>query len=226
MVNLAARWGKNEPNEAIWQSNFEFPTSIATRIRDKTQWIQVDSYFNLYFDKYGADKDYYSQSKRVFYESLLKHGEYIDPIQVIAPHLVGPHESQNRIFRVVTSALAKNESYPLGSGKQYLPFLHISDTVNQLLNVVTNSSFGDSKRVHLRISGQMTVHELVFQSHKRFNRSLTLAKFGEIPEPEAEFYEPVEMFQDHSLFPPPKIDLGQILDEQYQERLDERVPEN
>lgn len=220
IVNLAAVWGAKVSEGEIWEAGYTFPAKVLGIVREsksKVQWIQVDSYYNLYFDLYGVDKDHYSRTKRIFFELLKEKSFGEAPIQVIAPHLVGPSEPPNRFFRVLSDGIFKNTPYSLGSAGKYLPYVHLSDAADQLFAISQAPVSRVPSRVNMRISGQSQLRHIVSQAHSQFGVPDNIARFGALPEAAREFNSPLN-FEVSEWLPAPKQQLSSILDEQWNER--------
>jgi len=228
VINLAAAWGPKVTQTQIWQAGYEFPKRILELISNgnhPVKWIQLDSYYNLYFDLHGVDKDFYSQTKRKFFDFLQENPYGAEPVQVIAPHLVGRSEPPQRFFRVVTNGIFKNETYSIGSGEKYLPFLHFSDAASQLFCISQSISLGGFGRINLRPAGQSQLRHIVSHAHLQFGVPEGIARFSQELEINREFYAPLS-FKNNDWLPQPAHKLKSILDEQWHERLREREISN
>ncbi len=224
ILNLAAAWGPRYSEGEIWEACYEFPSRVLALLARQTHtihWIQVDSYYNLYFDLHGVDKDHYSRSKRIFFEYLEQKGSRVESTQVIAPHLVGPSEPENRFFRVLSDGIFKQKPYFLGSPDKYLPYLHFSDAADQL-SVICQSPFSRNRnRLYLKASGQDKINHIVSHAHRQFGVTDDIAQFGLSSEVEKEFYTPLS-FDKNEWLPEPKQELSSILQEQINERISEK----
>jgi hypothetical protein len=224
VINLAAAWGPKVTQKQIWQAGYEFPKGILELISNGShpvKWIQFDSYYNLFFDLYGLDKDFYSQTKRKFFDFLQENPYGAQPVQVISPHLVGRSEPPQRFFRVVTDGIFRNKPYSIGSGEKYLPFLHFSDAANQLCYVSQSISLGSFGRINLRPAGQSQLRHITSQAHMQFGVPEGIVRFSPELETNREFYAPLS-FENNDWLPEPVHRLKSILDEQWHERVRER----
>lgn len=228
IMNLAAVWGPSVSNDEIWEAGYEFPKRVLELFEEQNQgvrWIQVDSYYNLYSDLYGVDKDFYSRTKRIFFELLANSKSQVAPVQVIAPHLVGPSEPANRFFRVLTEGIFNRQIVHLGSADEFLPYLHLTDAAEQLFFICQTRSFRDPARISLKVSGQARLIEIVSSAHQQFGALQSFARFDHAPRNEREFRDPLS-FGSHEWLPEPKQELGSILTEQWNERIGEKEKRN
>lgn len=224
ILNLAAVWGPKYTEVDIWEVCYEFPRRVLALLESQThtiQWIQVDSYYNLYFDLHGVDKDDYSRSKRFFFEYLVQKGSRVAPTQVIAPHLVGPLEPENRFFRVLTDGIFRQKPYFLGSPDKYLPYLHLSDAADQLSLICQSPISRSPTRLNLKASGQEKIGHIVSHAHRQFGVTDDIAQFRLSSRDEREFYAPL-CFDKNEWLPEPKQGLCSILQEQINERIGEK----
>jgi hypothetical protein len=224
ILNLAAAWGPRYSEGEIWEACYEFPRRVLALLARQThtiQWIQVDSYYNLYFDLHGVDKDDYSRSKRIFFEHLEQKVPIVAPTQVIAPHLVGPSEPENRFFRVLSDGIFTQKPYFLGSPDKYLPYLHYSDAADQLSVICQSPISKRPNRLNLQASGQDRISFIVSHAHQQFGVPENIAQFRLSPEVEREFFAPLR-FDKNDWLPEPKQKLSSILKEQLEERIGEK----
>jgi hypothetical protein len=224
ILNLAAAWGPRYSESEIWETCYEFPKRVLGSLEGQTQtihWIQVDSYYNLYFDLHGVDKDHYSRSKRIFFDFLGQNTSQVVPTQVIAPHLVGRSEPETRFFRVLSEGVLTQEPYYLGSPDKYLPYLHFSDAADQLSVVCQSPTPTSPTRLKLKASGQDTLSFIVSEAHRQFGVPDNIAQFRVAPEVEREFYAPLS-FDKNEWLPEPCQELSSILHEQLNERIGEK----
>lgn len=228
IMNLAAVWAPSASKDEIWQAGYEFPKRVLGLIKEEDPcvgWIQVDSYYNLHFDLFGVDKDHYSRTKRIFFELLEKSTSQVAPVQVIAPHLVGPSEPANRFFRVLTEGIFNRQLFHLGSSNTLLPYLHLTDAADQLLIICQTPSLRDPARISMKVSGQARLIEIVSSAHQQFGALQSFARFDRAPRNEGEFHAPMS-FGSHESLPEPKHDLNFILAEQWNERIGEKEKRN
>ncbi len=224
ILNCAAAWGPRYSENEIWEACYEFPKRVLALLERQAhtiQWIQVDSYYNLYFDIHGVDKDHYSRSKRIFFESLEQNKDRVIPTQVIAPHLVGPSEPESRFFRVLSQGILAQKPYFLGSPDKYLPYLHFSDAADQLSVISQAPAPKGPNRLKLKASGQDKLSHIVSQAHRQFGVRNNIAQFRILPEVEREFYAPLR-FDKNEWLPEPNQGLSSILHEQLKERIAEQ----
>jgi nucleoside-diphosphate-sugar epimerase len=224
ILNLAAAWGPRYSEGEIWEACYAFPSRVLALLDKQThtiQWIQVDSYYNLYFDLHGVDKDDYSRSKRIFFEYLEQKNSLVAPTQVIAPHLVGPSEPENRFFRVLSDGIFRQKPYFLGSRDKYLPYLHFSDAADQLSVICQSPISRSPTRLNLKTSGQDKISHIVSHAHRQFGVPENIAQFRLSPEVEREFFSPLS-FDKNEWLPEPKQGLSSILKEQLDERIGEK----
>lgn len=224
VLNLAAAWGPRYSESEIWETCYEFPKRVLGLLEKQTQtthWIQVDSYYNLYFDLHGVDKDHYSRSKRIFFDFLGQNNSQVVPTQVIAPHLVGRSEPDTRFFRVLSEGIFTQTPYYLGSPDKYLPYLHFSDAADQLAVISQSPIPKSSTRLALKASGQDKLSLIVSYAHRQFGVPENIAQFRVAPEVEREFYAPLS-FDKNEWLPEPNQELSSILHEQLNERIGEK----
>ena len=225
VLNLAAVWGPRYSEDEIWEACYAFPRRVLTLLAGQTQtiqWLQVDSYYNHYFDLHGVDKDHYSKSKRIFFEYLEQNSPRVAPTQVIAPHLVGPSEPANRFFRVLSDGILTQKPYFLGSPDKYLPYLHFSDAADQLSAISQSPVPKSPTRLNLRASGQDKLKFIVAHAHEQFGVPDNIAQFRLSSDLEREFFAPL-IFDKNEWLPEPKQELSQILIEQFNERIGQQV---
>lgn len=193
VLNLAAKWGPGVSQDQIHEVSFVMPMSVVELMRGRqVRWVQVDSYFNLYFDLFGEDKDFYSRAKRLF----IGHARDLLPVdsltQVITPHLVGRAEPPGRLFPTIVFGLISRTHFRLGSGKQYVPFLHYEDAATQLGQVIAAAGQkrppSNLQRVQLRHADCLTVAELVRRSRNYFGLEESFEVLGARPDEQREFY--------------------------------------
>ena len=224
VLNLAAAWGPRYSESEIWETCYEFPKRVFGLLEKQTQsthWVQVDSYYNLYFDLHGVDKDHYSRSKRIFFDFLGQNNSQVVPTQVIAPHLVGRSEPDTRFFRVLSEGIFTQKPYFLGSPDKYLPYLHFSDAADQLAVISQSPIPKSSTRLALKASGQDKLSLIVSHAHRQYGVPEDIAQFRVAPEGEREFYAPLT-FDKNEWLPEPKQELSSILREQLNERIGEK----
>lgn len=196
VLNLAAKWGPGVSEDQIHEVSVTMPMSVVELLRGhQVRWVQVDSYFNLYFDMFGEDKDVYSRAKRLFIGQARDLLPVDSLTQVIAPHLVGRAEPPGRLFPTIVSGLISRTPFRLGSGKQYVPFLHYEDAAAQLGQVITAAAQKrppiNLQRVQLRHVDCLTVAELVSKSRSYFGLEEGFAVLGGRPDEQREFYEEI-----------------------------------
>ncbi len=222
VLNLAAKWGPGVSEGQINEVSLDMPMSVVELLRGRqVRWVQVDSYFNLYFDLFGEDKDYYSQTKRLFVERARNLLPASSLTQVIAPHLVGRVEPAGRLFPTIVSGVVSRTPFRLGSGKQYVPFLHYADAAAQLSEIITATADEQlakkHPRVQLRHADCLTVVELVNRTRNYFAVKKSFEVLGAFPDNEHEFYEEIPSSDVASWLSVPTRNLEFILEEQMDE---------
>ena len=212
VINAAAKWGSGVSETEIWDSNFQFPRAVASKLRAPgIRWLQVDSYFNLYFEEHSVDKDFYSLTKREFFKELSQNFPGVASTQIFAPHLVGEDEPPHRLFGSIVRCLTDSEELRLGSGDQYVPFLHLKDAVLQINDVVSHfDNLSDDYLVQLKSKDVLTVREIVSSAQKLFGIGGN-PRFGSLPDAHREFYKPPIILNQFEWLTEPSRSIDTIL---------------
>lgn len=215
VINLAAIWGKGVTQEQMLKTSYEMPLSLAEKIEgDGLRWIQADSYFNLYFDEFGIDKDFYSKTKRLFTENFREMFENFSLTQVLAPHLVGVDEAKNRLFGTLVSGHMSQKPFALGSGNQYVPFVAVSDAAEQLAWMTSKhfSSAGSlPERLQLKRMDCLTVQQINSRCARQLHSKESVAMLGAIPDSQHDFYHKVTSEFTLEELPEPQLSLDDII---------------
>lgn len=215
VLNLAATW-RGAANRDIWKSSFEFPTLVAATLRRiSTLWVQVDSYYNIYHELYGVDKDFYSQTKRVFFESLQAQDQGFKKVQILAPHLVGKNEPEGRLFQALVSGLSSWRVVELSSGDQFVPYVHLADAAAQIVGILEKARISGLtvERIQLQRLDCQTPREIARQVAALLGADPNLLRFGQVPEREREFCSPVPLDGIEKWLAEPMMTLREIVND-------------
>jgi nucleoside-diphosphate-sugar epimerase len=132
VINLSGAW-RNASKQEIIESNYEYPRVVLEQelsLGGMLIWIQASSYYQLYKNIYGIDKDQYSEQKRLFSNFLIKKSEIhhnLKVIDIIIPYITGPKEPRERIFSLIALAKINKKILNLSSGTSILPILDVRD---------------------------------------------------------------------------------------------------
>ena len=215
VVNMAAVWGSGVSERDTLETSYKMPMRVAEQIDGKgVAWLQVDSYFNLYFDSQGVDKDFYSRVKRRFAEDFRVKFPDFAFTQIMAPHLVGDDEPKNRLFRDLAEGHLSGEPFALGSGNQYVPFVAMSDAAKQVAWLVgkNRTSYGSlPQALQLKRIDCLTVREINDKFAEQLNSLSSLAMFGSLPDGVNEFYQEVTSEFIYGELPDPLLSIRAIL---------------
>ena len=141
IVNLASTSGMAS-QEMSYQGNYVYPLSVLRLVTDnlgsKFKWIQIASYWELQIP-FGRNTPY-AIHKLMFRTELeevsLKNGFLT--CSLILPHIVGRDEHQLRLTQQLIKAKNSKTMINLSSGNQYLPILHITDSINAIMKTLTS----------------------------------------------------------------------------------------
>lgn len=198
VLNVAAKWGRGTDPDAINEASYLMPMRVATALEDrKVTWLQVDSYFNLFYLLSRTDKDTYSAVKRHFFDAIREGHPNIAISQVFAPHFVGNEEPSGRLFHELAKGHVLKRAISLGSGGQYVRFSSLNDVAAQIAWLIDFSEKSEAalpQRIELKFAGCMTVKSLNQSFAKYLNSDPNLARYGVLPDAEAEFYERVPIY--------------------------------
>lgn len=214
VLNLAASW-RGVSDAAVRESNLVFPSRVAELIAEKsTLWIQVDSYFNLYYDIFGVDKDAYSQTKRELLGLLARRGRGPRAVQVIAPHLVGPNEPRGRLFESLVRGFLAGSTVHCASGRQFVPYVHVSDGAFQIVAILEQYIAAEAPaRIHLRPLDCKTTRHIANEVAECMGADARLARFGALADPSREFYLPVPTEKPAAWLPEPQLSIRDIIND-------------
>jgi nucleoside-diphosphate-sugar epimerase len=145
VINLAGSW-RNVTKEEIIQANHSHPKTILMNeltLGGVLIWIQASSYYQLYKNIYGVDKDLYSAQKQMFSNFLYSQSltNYsLTVFDIFLPYITGPKEPNARIFSRLASAEINNKSIDLSSGNSVMPILDVRDLSNFISSLVQKSN--------------------------------------------------------------------------------------
>ena len=214
VLNVAAKWGRGTDPDAINEASYLMPMRVATALEDrKVTWLQIDSYFNLFYLLNRTDKDTYSAVKRHFFDAIREGHPNIAISQVFAPHFVGNDEPPGRLFHELVRGHVLNEEIHLGSGRQYVRFSSLSDIAIQiawLIDFAATSGAVLPQKIELNFSDCMTVRALNESCAEILNSHPSLARYNVLPDAEAEFYKKVPTYFPFERLPECKDDLPSI----------------
>lgn len=156
----------------------------------KILWIQASSYFQLYKNLYGQDKDLYSLQKSNFsrlLQDLSRDSDKLKVIDIFVPHLTGPNEPIERIFSKLALAKIYNSEIHLTSGNAVLPLLDVRDFAKVLLDVTETyeeNSSGNYLRIYPQISNVLSLKNHI---NKSLPEIVDLCIFDALPDRLNEF---------------------------------------
>ena len=192
IVNLAGKW-RGVTNEIIAAANFDYPKDVLTKelaYGGRILWIQASSYFQLYKNQYGQNKDLYSLQKSNFsslLQDLAKNSDKLKVIDIYLPYLTGPNEPIERVFSKLALAKIYNSKIHLSSGNAVLPLLDVRDFAKELLNIVETSeenSIGNYLRVYPKVSDVLSLKNHI---NKSMPEIIDLCIFDALPDRKNEF---------------------------------------
>lgn len=192
IVNLAGKW-RGVTNEVISAANFDYPKHVLIKelsFGGRILWIQASSYFQLYKNLYGLDKDLYSLQKSNFsrlLQDLSKNSDKLKVIDIFVPYLSGPNEPIERIFSKLALAKINNSEIHLTSGNAVLPLLDVRDFAKALLDIVETSeenSIGNYLRIYPEVSNVLSLKNHI---NKSMQEIIDLCIFDALPDRLNEF---------------------------------------
>lgn len=209
VINFSGATGTNETTLA--DGNIHFPKKVFDVLLHhdlEIDWIQASSYFQLYKQIYGVDKDAYSRAKDDFL-SFLRTSLPINRIQnLFLPHIFGNHESSKRLIPSLHKARMTKSRVLLSSGKAVMPLMSVTNFVSSLHDDLMHSR----KRVpenYFMLKNVLSVEEIALNILKD---DIDLAKFGHLPDREHEFYAKPDLLAFCNERIPPIIDWQQPQD--------------
>lgn len=192
IVNLAGKW-RGVTNEVISAANFDYPKHVLIKelsFGGRILWIQASSYFQLYKNLYGLDKDLYSLQKSNFsrlLQDLSKNSDKLKVIDIFVPYLTGPNEPIERIFSKLALAKIYNSEIHLTSGNAVLPMLDVRDFTKALSDIVETSeenSIGNYLRIYPEVSDVLSLKNHI---NKSMPEIIDLCIFDALPDRLNEF---------------------------------------
>lgn len=192
IVNLAGKW-RGVNNEVISAANFDYPKHVLIKelsFGGRILWIQASSYFQLYKNLYGLDKDLYSLQKSNFsrlLQDLSKNSDKLKVIDIFVPYLTGPKEPIERIFSKLALAKIYNSEIHLTSGNAVLPMLDVRDFTKALSDIVETSeenSIGNYLRIYPEVSDVLSLKNHI---NKSMPEIIDLCIFDALPDRLNEF---------------------------------------
>ena len=192
IVNLAGKW-RGVTNEVISAANFDYPKHVLIKelsFGGRILWIQASSYFQLYKNLYGLDKDLYSLQKSNFsrlLQDLSKNSDKLKVIDIFVPYLTGPKEPIERIFSKLALAKIYNSEIHLTSGNAVLPMLDVRDFTKALSDIVETSeenSIGNYLRIYPEVSDVLSLKNHI---NKSMPEIIDLCIFDALPDRLNEF---------------------------------------
>ena len=199
IINLVGAWRNCNQKEVV-DANYSYPARILKEeieLQGPLVWVQASSYFQLYKDFYGVDKDLYSESKGNFSE-LLKLESTRSPnltiFDIFLPHIIGLGEPVERIFPLLAKAYLQRQKLDLGSGSAIMPLLDVEDVSNDILELL--SSYQKTRSAsYIEVYPTVTrISSLRSHIESLLEKPSEICRFGNIQDRENEFLDP-EVFK-------------------------------
>lgn len=189
IINCLANTAQGKISRKV---NFEIPKQILKNLGSSTIiWVQVSSYFQMYKLQYGVDKDEYSKNKTEFSDYLERECSkfkfrYLD---VTIPHLLSPHERDDRLMKRMVRSLQADKVFHLSSGNQVVPTIDIRDSANELTLAINDFLLTDVKSSQIFVTPTIIIplRELALSYGQHVGKS-KLLKFGMLADRNNEFY--------------------------------------
>lgn len=192
IINCMASWGVNSSPESQLDSNLLTPLGVLLNIPQETKlWVQCNSYFNKYYEKFGSDKDQYSRLRRVFTEQatyLAAANRSIAIHEVMLPHLVGAGQRSTNLVPSAFTAFRSNSKLSVGSGNQVIPILSVQDAAFEIISKTGMLAEGTFKQSDVNPVVEITVRKLLERIQTAVSSDVNV-DFDSSRDREKEFYE-------------------------------------
>jgi nucleoside-diphosphate-sugar epimerase len=137
VINCAASKG-NASFEDSFEANVAFPLRVLktlSHLKHRTSWIQLSSYFELQIN-YGR-ADAYAFHKATIGQILQENFKEICDVKLLfLPHIVNIDAKPNSLFSNLGKAYNGERITLTTSGEQFIPILHLDDTVTAICAVL------------------------------------------------------------------------------------------
>jgi nucleoside-diphosphate-sugar epimerase len=137
IINCFGKARSHSINE-IMESNCELPKKFYELSKNSNGlWINFNSFFTLYQEKYGVAKNFYSACKRNL-NIYLKENSASNNLRVynlMLGYVVSPHENSERFFSQFYESIKQKRHFHLSEGQQYLPISTLQD-IHQAVSVL------------------------------------------------------------------------------------------
>lgn len=181
VVYAATNYGINSSTGAVLNANVVMPVSIAEQLSSNvgSVFVHIDSFYSK-FSGHGHLPTY-QLSKRSCVEWLSTFREQLTVVNARVEQLYGPHDSQNKTFPALFSAIITNEPYiSLSPGEQRRDFIHVDDASDAITTLLYHHD-----KLPVGVSqfdigtGQSTEIKEVLCQLKELAKSTTDLRFGD-----------------------------------------------
>jgi nucleoside-diphosphate-sugar epimerase len=188
IIHLATRFqASHTPKDirALIQSNVEFGTQLLESGKNLgARFINVSSSWQHYEGKPYSPVSLYAATKQAFADIALYYSETgLDFRDLTIFDTYGPTDERNKLIRLLLLAARSGTPIDMGEGNQLINLLYISDVVNAIMQIATDSiqPNGSTQGLVARADNSISIKELAATIERVTGKSIN-ARWGARPE--------------------------------------------